>query len=93
MQRMLFAVADGAHDLMRPPRHAQAGLTAIGLGGGVTLLSTTATLQYNVWEGLFVHGEYRHDSADTAVFSCRPEQACQNKSQDTLSVSFYDKLF
>ena len=28
MQRMLLAVTDGAHDLMRPARHAQAGLAA-----------------------------------------------------------------
>jgi hypothetical protein len=34
VQRMLLIVADGAHDLVRPARHAQAGLTAIGLGGG-----------------------------------------------------------
>ena len=61
--------------------------------GGVTLFSTTATLQYNVWKGLFVRGEYRHDSADVAVFGCRPNQACENKSQDTLSVSLYYKFF
>jgi hypothetical protein len=60
---------------------------------GVNLLSTTATLQYNIWKGLFVRGEYRHDSADAAVFGCRPNQACENKSQDTLSVSLYYKFF
>ncbi len=60
--------------------------------GGVTLLSTTATLQYNIWKGLFARGEYRHDSADEKVFGCR-SSGCENKSQDTLSLSFYYKFF
>lgn len=61
--------------------------------GGVTLLSTTATLQYNIWKGLFARGEYRHDSADEKVFGCRPDSGCGNKSQDTISVSLYYKFF
>jgi hypothetical protein len=61
--------------------------------GGTTLLSTTATLQYNIWKGLFARGEYRHDAADEKVFGCRPDQACEKKSQDTLSVSLYYKFF
>jgi opacity protein-like surface antigen len=62
--------------------------------GGVTLLSTTATLQYNVWKGLFARAEYRHDSADEKVFGCRPDTAtCDNKSQDTFSLSLYYKFF
>ena len=61
--------------------------------GGVTLFSTTATLQYNIWKGLYARGEYRHDSASEKVFGCRPDAACDNKSQDTLSLSLYYKFF
>jgi Putative beta-barrel porin-2, OmpL-like. bbp2 len=61
--------------------------------GGVALLSTTATLQYNIWKGLYARGEYRHDSADEKVFGCRPNANCDNKSQDTLSLSLYYKFF
>ena len=61
--------------------------------GGVTLFSTTATLQYNIWKGLFARGEYRHDNANEAVFSCKPDAACTGKSQDTLSVSLFYKFF
>ena len=61
--------------------------------GGVTLLSTTATLQYNIWKGLYMRGEYRHDSADVAEFGCRPNTGCDKKSQDTMSVSLFYKFF
>src|SRR5262245_53434950 len=61
--------------------------------GGVTLFSTTATLQYNIWKGLFTRGEYRHDNASEPVFGCRPPTGCLKKSQDTLSVSLYYKFF
>jgi hypothetical protein len=61
--------------------------------GGVNLLSTTATIQYNIWRGLYARGEYRHDQADEDVFGCRPNRGCDKKSQDTLSVSFYYKFF
>ena len=61
--------------------------------GGVTLFSTTATLQYNIWKGLFTRGEYRHDNANEAVFGCRPATGCLKKSQDTLSVSLFYKFF
>jgi hypothetical protein len=64
-----------------------------GTVDGVTLFSTTATLQYNIWKGLFTRGEYRHDSANEAVFGCRPATGCLKKSQDTLSVSLYYKFF
>ena len=37
--------------------------------GGVTLFSTTATLQYNIWKGLFTRGEYRHDNAGASPSS------------------------
>lgn len=60
---------------------------------GVTLFSTTATLQYNIWKGLFARGEYRHDNANEAVFGCRPATGCTKKAQDTLSVSLYYKFF
>ena len=59
----------------------------------MTLFSTTATLQYNVWKGLYMRGEYRQDSADVAEFGCRPNQGCDNKSQDTVSVSLFYKFF
>jgi hypothetical protein len=61
--------------------------------GGVTLFSTTATLQYNIWKGLFARGEYRHDSASEPEFGCRPSTGCLKKSQDTLSVSLHYKFF
>jgi len=71
-----------------------------GTLGGVTLFSTTATIQYNIWKGLYARGEYRHDNANQNVFGCRPDPnnstppgPCQNKSQDTLSVSLYYKFF
>jgi putative OmpL-like beta-barrel porin-2 len=60
---------------------------------GVTLFSTTATLQYNIWKGLYGRGEYRHDSADQFVFGCRPNNACKSKSQDTLSLSLFYEFF
>jgi hypothetical protein len=60
---------------------------------GVTLFSTTATLQYNIWKGLFARGEYRHDNATEPVFGCRPPTGCLKKSQDTLSASLYYKFF
>ena len=64
-----------------------------GTVGGVTLFSTTATLQHNIWKGLYARGEYRHDNANQVVFGCRPNPGCSDKSQDTLSVSFYYKFF
>ena len=64
-----------------------------GTVGGVTLFSTTATLQYNIWKGLYARGEYRHDNANQLVFGCRPNPGCSEKSQDTVSVSFYYKFF
>jgi hypothetical protein len=64
-----------------------------GTVGGVTLFSTTATLQYKIWKGLFARGEYRHDNANVPEFDCRPDTACRQKSQDTLSVSLYYKFF
>ena len=64
-----------------------------GTVGGVTLFSTTATLQYNIWKGLYARGEYRHDNANEAEFGCRPATACMKKSQDTISVSLYYKFF
>ncbi len=60
---------------------------------GVNLFSTTATLQYNIWKGLYACGEYRHDAADEKVFGCRPDQPCDSKSQDTISLSLFYKFF
>jgi hypothetical protein len=64
-----------------------------GTVDGVTLFSTTATLQYNIWKGLFTRGEYRHDSANEAVYGCRAATGCLKKAQDTLSASLYYKFF
>ena len=64
-----------------------------GTAGGVTLFSTTLTLQYNIWKGLFARGEYRHDSANQVVFGCRPNPGCSDKSQDTMSMSLYYRFF
>ena len=64
-----------------------------GIPGGVTLFSTTATLQYNIWKGLYTRGEYRHDQAGEVVFGCRPNIPCKSKSQDTLSVSLFYTFF
>ena len=61
--------------------------------GGVTLFSTTATLQYNIWKGLYGRGEYRHDNANEAVYGCRPATGCLKTSQDTISMSLYYKFF
>ena len=61
--------------------------------GGVTLFSTTATLQYNIWKGLFARAEYRHDNASEKVFGCQPDSPCDNKAQDTFSLSLYYKFF
>ena len=62
--------------------------------GGVTLFSTTATLQYNVWKGLFARAEYRHDNASEKVFGCQTQLApADNKAQDTFSLSLYYKFF
>jgi hypothetical protein len=63
-----------------------------GAVGGVTLFSTTLTLQYNVWRGLFARGEFRHDSANQLEFGCRPNTGCSDKTQDTMSVSLYYKF-
>ena len=61
--------------------------------GGVTLFSTTATLQYNIWKGLYGRGEYRHDNASKPVYGCRPATGCLKTSQDTLSMSLFYKFF
>ncbi len=67
--------------------------TRTATAGGVTLFSTTGTVQYHVWKGLFARGEYRHDSATEKVFGCWPEQPCRHTSQDTLSASVYYRFF
>lgn len=61
--------------------------------GGVTLFSTAATLQYNIWKGLFARGEYRHDNGHEPVFRCRRDAACAQKSQDPISVGLFSKFF
>jgi hypothetical protein len=60
--------------------------------GGLTLLSTTATLQYAIWKGLVGRLEYRHDQGDENVFKCG-DSGCRSKSQDTLSVSLFYRFF
>jgi hypothetical protein len=54
----------------------------------LTLLSTTATLQYAIWKGLVGRLEYRHDQGNENVFKCG-DSGCRSKSQDTLSVSLF----
>jgi hypothetical protein len=59
-----------------------------GSGSRLGLFEATATLQYKIWRGLVGRLEYRHDQADEPVFS-----GGTNKSQDTISVSFYYSFF
>lgn len=72
-----------------------------GSGVGTDLWSTTATIQYNIWKGLFGRLEYRHDQSDEKVFRVRysrPDITAQGllargKSLDTISVSLYYSFF
>ena len=57
-----------------------------------SLWETTATLQYNVWKGLFGRLEYRHDQANEKVFKVA-STGPTSKAQDTLSLSLYYLFF
>lgn len=65
-----------------------------GFGSRVDLVSTTATLQYNIWQGLFARLEYRHDHASEKVFKARsPGPTPTSKTLDTISISAFYKFF
>jgi hypothetical protein len=78
-----------------------AGGARTGLGKGLDLWSTTATLQYKIWRGLVGRLEYRHDQSDGKEFRIRysePDRTSQgllprSKSLDTISVSLYYSFF
>ena len=57
-----------------------------------SLWETTATVQYNVWKGLFARVEYRHDQANEKVFKVA-STGPTSKAQDTLSLSLYYLFF
>ena len=56
------------------------------------LWEATATVQYNVWKGLFGRLEYRHDQANEKVFKVA-STGPTSKAQDTLSVDLYYLFF
>lgn len=72
-----------------------------GFGSALDLWSTTATIQYNIWKGLFARLEYRHDQADEKAFRYRystPDRTSQgllprSKSLDTISIDLYYSFF
>ena len=61
--------------------------------GGVTLFSTTATLQYNIWKGLFARAEYRHDNASEKVFGCEPDSPVTTSRRTRSRCALYYKFF
>lgn len=73
-----FRDADGARTL------------ALGPGEDVRLWEATATVQVNVWGGLFGRLEYRHDQADQPVFDVEEAGGRPTSdSQDTAGLSVY----
>ena len=72
-----------------------------GFGNALDLWSTTATIQYNIWKGLFARLEYRHDQADEKAFRYRystPDRTSQglvprSKGLDTIAVDLYYSFF
>ena len=67
---------------------------ALGPGREVKLWESTATLQYNIWNGLFGRLEYRHDEADAPVFDVEePGGSPTSDSQDTIGLSVYYTAF
>lgn len=57
-----------------------------------SLWETTATVQYNIWKGLFGRLEYRHDQANERVFKVT-NIGPTSKAQDTLSLDLYYLFF
>lgn len=66
---------------------------ALGPGQQVNLWEATATLQYNVWKGLFGRVEYRHDEADENIFDLDEGGVATADSQDTMGLSLYYTFF
>ena len=67
---------------------------AAPLGTKLDLYGVTATIQYNIWKGLFGRLEYRHDSANQKVFTVRPQgDVATGKSQDTITLALYYSFF
>jgi hypothetical protein len=67
---------------------------AVSPGTKLDLYGVTATVQYNIWKGLFGRLEYRHDSANQKVFAIRaPGYVATGKSQDTLTLALYYSFF
>ncbi len=63
-------------------------------GHDVELWETTATVQYNVWKGLFTRVEYRHDEANRKAFDVRnPGPAPTSHAQDTIMLELYYVFF
>ena len=68
------------------------GLATVMVGGRWDNGDPTATVQYNVWKGLFARVEYRHDQANEKVFETKLFGPT-SKAQDTLSLSLYYSFF
>jgi hypothetical protein len=63
---------------------------ALGAGQGVKLWEVTATVQLNVWNGLFGRVEYRHDQADADIFDIQGAGgAPTSDTQDTVGFTLY----
>ncbi len=70
------------------------GVRTASTADGVDLFSVTATLQANIWRGLYARAEYRHDQASEKVFGFNSSTGVfKDKSQDTISLSVYYKFF
>ena len=66
----------------------------IAPGNNVELWEITATLQYNIWRGLFGRLEYRHDEANRRAFTPGNHGTTPSShAQDTLTVAFYTSFF
>ncbi len=72
-----FDDADGARNGITAPGHH------------LDLYEVTATVQYDIWRGLFARAEYRHDEASRRAFEVRNDAAPHSTSQDTLSLDLY----
>ncbi len=67
---------------------------AAPVGTKLDLYGVTATIQYNIWKGLFARLEYRHDSANQKVFAIRaPGYVPTGKSQDTMTLAVHYSFF
>jgi hypothetical protein len=66
----------------------------IAPGNNVELWDITATLQYNIWRGLFGRLEYRHDEANRRAFTLGNHGTTPTShAQDTLTFAFYYSFF